>query len=62
MQQANDQLTSALRQLLIATGAYMAGRGWIDEGIAAALVPVLLIAGPMLWSQLKIRKRHKVAE
>ncbi len=58
-----DQLASALRQLLVAVGAYGAGKGWFDASIAAAAVPVIMIVGPMLWSQLRVRAQvAKLAE
>lgn len=57
-----DQLGAALRQFLVGLGAYMAGKGWIDEGLAAATIPMLLIVGPMLWSQLIVRQQHQDAK
>lgn len=50
-----DQLASAVRSLLIAVGAYGAGKGWFDASLWAALVPVLMIVGPVVWAQLKVR-------
>lgn len=50
------QLASTLRAFLIALGAYLAGKGWIDAGLASAAVPLVLVAGPYIWNQLRIRK------
>ncbi len=54
-----EQLASTLRAFLIALGAYLAGKGWIDEGLASAAVPLVLVGGPYIWNQIKIRNRHK---
>jgi hypothetical protein len=55
-----EQLASTLRAFLIALGAYLAGKGWIDEGLASAAVPLILVGGPWIYNQMKIRNRHKV--
>lgn len=52
------QTLTAFRSLLLALGSYAVGRGWIDDGILQALVPVVLIVGPLLWSQLATRKKQ----
>jgi len=53
-----EQVSSAFRTLLVAVGGYMAGRGWIDGNIAAALVPVIVIGVPFAWGQLRLFKVH----
>lgn len=53
-----EQLGQAIRTLLIAVGGYIAGKGWIDGNIAAAIVPVIMIAGPLLWGQLRVLRSH----
>jgi len=55
---AAAQLGGALRQLLIAGGAFAAGKGWIDQNLQSALVSILLVVGPMLWSQFIILRGH----
>lgn len=52
------QTNSAIRAFLIALGGYMAGKGWIDSGLAAAAVPVLMIVGPAIWAQFSVRRSH----
>jgi len=53
-----EQAGAVIRTLLVAVGGYMAGKGWIDSNIAAALVPAVMVLGPMLWSQLRVLKTH----
>lgn len=55
---APAQLMTALRSLLLAAGAYAVGRGWVDDGLVQAAVPVLLIVGPLIWSQFSTRKKQ----
>lgn len=55
-----EQLASTLRAFLIALGGYLAGKGWIDEGLASAAVPLILVVVPYAYNQWKIRKRHRV--
>ncbi len=50
-----DQAGAAIRTLLVAVGGFMAGKGWIDANIVAATVPVVMIIGPGIWSQIKAR-------
>lgn len=54
-----EQVKSTVRAFLLALGGYMAGKGWIDEGLAAATVPVLLVVVPYAWNQVNIRRRYK---
>lgn len=54
-----EQVASTIRAFLLALGGYMAGKGWIDDGLVAATVPMLLIVVPWLWNQRNIRRRHK---
>ena len=49
-----EQLTAAVRTLLAALGGYAVARGWLAADVAAAIVPVLLIGGPLLWSQFRV--------
>jgi hypothetical protein len=53
-----DQAGAAIRTLLVAVGGYMAGKGWIDANIVAALVPVIMIVGPLVWGQLRVLRTH----
>jgi hypothetical protein len=55
---APDQLASAFRSLLIALGAYGAGKGWFDANIVAAAIPVIMILFPTVWAQFKVRSQH----
>ena len=54
-----EQVISTVRAFLLALGGYLAGRGWIDGTLAAATVPMILVAVPWAWSQLNIRRRYK---
>lgn len=53
-----EQLASALRTLLAALGGYAVAKGWLTADVAAALVPVVLIGLPLLWSQFKVRRSN----
>ena len=53
-----DQLSSALRSLLVAAGAYASGMGWIPADVAGALVTVIWLGVPFVWGQIKVRTRH----
>lgn len=50
------QVMAALRQLLVAAGGYLVGRGWLTGELVEALVPALLLLVPFAWSQLKVRR------
>lgn len=54
-----EQVASTFRTFLVAVGSYMAGKGWVDNGLAMATVPMLLVGVPFVWNQLKIRRRYK---
>lgn len=49
-----EQLTAAVRTLLAALGGYAVARGWLAADVVAAIVPVVLIGGPLLWSQFRV--------
>lgn len=55
---ATEQLGQAARTLLTALGGYAVAKGWISGDIATALVPVVLIGGPLLWGQLRVLKTN----
>lgn len=55
-----EQLTAAIRTLLAALGGYAVAKGWLTAEVAAAIVPVLLIGGPLLWSQFRILRANAV--
>lgn len=44
-----EALLSLLRSCLIAAGAYLVGKGWLDAGIVEPLAAVIVIAAPMAW-------------
>lgn len=54
-----DQLWSAARAVLLAFVSYALGREWIADDTSALLLAVIGIAGPMLFSQLKVLKNNK---
>lgn len=58
---ASDQLASGFRSLIVALGAYGVGKGWFDGELVAAVVPFLMIVGPIAWGQLKARAMHRRA-
>lgn len=49
------QLMAALRQALIALGGYLVGKGWLTDELAQAVIPVVLLVGPVIWSQFRVR-------
>lgn len=55
-----EQLTAAVRTLLAALGGYAVAKGWLTAEVAAAIVPVLLIGVPLLWSQFRILRANAV--
>lgn len=55
---APAQFMTALRSLLLALGSYAVGRGWIDDGLLQAIIPVALVVGPVLWAQFSTRKKQ----
>lgn len=55
------QLASVVRAGLVAAGGYMAGRGWIDESTAGAIVSIGAIILPLIWAQFTARNAHKKA-
>lgn len=55
---AGEQLGQATRALLTALGGYAVAKGWIPGDIATALIPFILIGGPLLWGQLRILKTN----
>ena len=48
-----------MRAALIALGAYLVGKGVIDEGAAGAIVSVGLVIAPILWAQFTAWNAHK---
>lgn len=64
------EILSSLRVLLAAVGGFVVGKGWIDEGIAEALVGFVVVVVPFVWnlmakkatSRESIQTAEKVAE
>lgn len=56
-----EQLGGVARAALFTAGGWMVSRGWLDDGLVQALVPFLMIAGPLLWQQVRIRSMKTVA-
>lgn len=56
---APDQLKGALRTALVGLGAYGVGKGWFDANLVSAVIPVVLIAAPAIWQQLKVLANHR---
>ena len=46
-------LYSALRSVLIATGAYATGKGWISNEVANQVIGALLVAAPAIWGMVE---------
>lgn len=57
--QVPEQLTSAIRQVILGVGAWLVGRGWMDSATAGALVPLLMIGVPFAWSRYSVWKKHQ---
>lgn len=55
---AVDQIMAAVRQVLVAFGGYVVGKGWLDASTSDALIGLALVVGPIVWSQFAVRSRH----
>ncbi|MDP3853139.1 hypothetical protein [Phenylobacterium sp.] len=55
---AVDQIMAAVRQVLVALGGFAVGKGWVDESTASAVTGLVLVVGPIVWSQIAVRGRH----
>jgi hypothetical protein len=55
---AGEQVGQAARTLLTALGGYIVAKGWIPPELENALIPVVLIAGPLIWGQLRVLKTN----
>lgn len=59
---ASESLTwQTVRQLMVALGGYLVGLGYVDQSTVTAVIGVVLTVGPILWRQITIRKKRKVA-
>lgn len=54
-------VTSSLRTLLVAFGAFGAGKGWFDENLATAAVGFLFVAAPWAWGQYRNWRNNQKA-
>lgn len=53
----NEAAYSAVRSVLIALGAYAAGKGWIGQGVIDQLVPAVLVIASAAWGVVaKLKK------
>lgn len=48
-----DNITAGLRQVLLALGAWAAGRGYLEADTATAIVTVALVVIPFAYGQYK---------
>lgn len=57
------QLGGVVRALLYTAGGWLVAKGWLDDGLVQALVPVVLTGGALIWQQLRIlhNQHQKVA-
>lgn len=52
------QLTTALRDLLKVVGVSLAAKGLIDESWIEPAIGVVVVVGPVIWSQVSTYRRH----
>lgn len=45
-----NQLGSVVRAAMYTGGGWLVARGYLDDGLVQALVPLLLTGGALLWS------------
>jgi uncharacterized membrane protein len=57
-----EQLAQAIRTALIAIAGYMAGKGWLDEELASAILPVVLLLVPFVWGQITAKRNNAVKQ
>lgn len=55
-----EQLGGVARAALFTGGGWMVSKGWLDDGLVQAIVPALMIAGPLLWQQIRIRRSQRM--
>lgn len=55
-------LMLGLRQVALAAGSYLIGRGYLSADTATAIGSVLLIVAPVVWGQVRsyLKKRQDV--
>lgn len=53
-----DQIMAGLRSVLMAAGAALVSRGTMDQSTADAVVGVVMLVAPFIWSQVAVRRRH----
>ena len=56
-----EQLGGVARAMLFTAGGWLVSKGWLDDGVVQALVPALMIAGPLIWQQVRIIQLKGVA-
>lgn len=56
----SGQLMVAFRTLLASAAGWAVGKGYIDGGVAAALVNVVIILVPLMWAQMVAKQKHDV--
>ncbi len=54
---AGDQVAAGVRQILLVVGGFLVTKGTIDESTLQMIVGVAAVAVPLLWGQLKVRRR-----
>jgi hypothetical protein len=59
---AGAQIASASRTLLIAIGAYAAGKGWVNSDLINAAIPLVIIIASGIWGQLAVLRIHAKAK
>lgn len=57
--QTGEQLGQAVRVLLSALAGWLIAKGYLDANLAAAALPVILLAAPIVWGQVRVWKTHQ---
>ena len=55
-----QQLGSVVRAALTYGAGYLAAKGWLDDGLAMSLVPLLLMGGSLAWAAFRNWRSQQV--
>jgi uncharacterized membrane protein len=50
-----EQIGGLIRALLFWLGGFAVAKGWLNDGVMQALIPIAMTLGAILWQQLRIR-------